>query len=67
MYYFYYFLIKYWQESGLPLSLSVKMQINLALGDLSNIANCDSFSNFVLPMLWTDIVSNMVKTYVVYG
>lgn len=48
------------QESGLPLELSVKMQINMALGDLSNIANTEKFSNLVLPMLWTDIVSTYI-------
>lgn len=43
--------------SGLPLKLSVKMQINLAMQDVSNMANVELFSNLVLPMLWFEIVS----------
>ncbi|XP_046683600.1 scavenger receptor class B member 1-like isoform X1 [Homalodisca vitripennis] len=49
-------------ESGLPLQLSVKMQINMALGDLNNIANCKLFSHTVLPMLWTDIYFDELPT-----
>ncbi|XP_022199690.1 scavenger receptor class B member 1 isoform X1 [Nilaparvata lugens] len=42
-------------ESGLPLRLSVKMQINMALGDLSSMAKVERFAHQVIPMLWTDI------------
>lgn len=42
--------------SGLPLKLSVKMQINLAMHDVSNMAHVERFSNIVLPMLWFEIV-----------
>ncbi|XP_052748979.1 scavenger receptor class B member 1-like isoform X2 [Galleria mellonella] len=47
----------FWIEptSGLPLEVSSKMQINLALEDLSTIHNVDRFSNMYLPMLWFDI------------
>lgn len=44
--------------SGLPLKLSVKMQINLAMHDVSNMANVELFSHLVLPMLWFEIVSD---------
>ncbi|XP_073977460.1 scavenger receptor class B member 1-like isoform X1 [Rhodnius prolixus] len=43
------------EESGLPLNLSVRMQINMAFTDLSTMANVQRFSNMILPMLWTDI------------
>lgn len=48
-----YFVVN--EESGLPLNVSVKMQINMALGDLSKISNSEKFSNLVLPMLWMEI------------
>ncbi|XP_074039819.1 scavenger receptor class B member 1 isoform X2 [Leptinotarsa decemlineata] len=48
-----YFIIQ--PESGLPIELSVRYQINMALGDIKAIANCDKFDNMVLPLLWTDI------------
>lgn len=57
-----YFVIN--PESGLPLKLSVKMQINMALGDLSNMANVQRFSHMVLPMLWTDIYFTGLPTSV---
>ncbi|XP_059057666.1 scavenger receptor class B member 1-like [Achroia grisella] len=48
---------RFWIEpkSGLPLDVSSKMQINLALGDISSINNVERFSNMYLPMLWFDI------------
>jgi len=49
-----YFVIN--EESGLPLNVSVKMQINMALGDLSKMDKVKKFSHMVLPMLWTDIM-----------
>ncbi|XP_048003958.1 scavenger receptor class B member 1-like isoform X1 [Leguminivora glycinivorella] len=42
-------------ESGLPLDVSAKIQINMALGDISKITNADRFANLYLPMLWFDI------------
>lgn len=45
------------QQSGTPLKLAVRYQINMSLGNLRNIANTDKFSNMVLPLLWTEIVS----------
>ncbi|XP_061381454.1 scavenger receptor class B member 1-like isoform X1 [Danaus plexippus] len=42
-------------DSGLPLDISSKFQINMALGDLSMITNAGKFSNMYLPMLWFDI------------
>ncbi|XP_055644642.1 scavenger receptor class B member 1 isoform X2 [Toxorhynchites rutilus septentrionalis] len=41
--------------SGLPLQLSVKFQINMAVDDISNIAECERFSNLVIPALWFEI------------
>ncbi|KAM3955586.1 scavenger receptor class B member 1 [Aphomia sociella] len=48
---------RFWIEpaSGLPLDVSTKMQINLALGDISSIKNAEKFSNMYLPLLWFDI------------
>nr|CAH7728595.1 unnamed protein product [Callosobruchus chinensis] len=48
-----YFVIQ--PDSGLPIELSVRYQINMALGSIKTIANCDRFSNMVLPLLWTEI------------
>lgn len=45
-------------QSGLPLEIAVRMQINMALNDLSSIAHSGKFSNMVLPLLWTEIVSD---------
>ncbi|KAL1139374.1 hypothetical protein AAG570_006358 [Ranatra chinensis] len=64
-----YFVIN--DESGLPLNLSVKMQINMAFGDISGIANVKRFSNKVLPMLWTDITMaslppSMIRRFYLY-
>ncbi|GBP57039.1 Scavenger receptor class B member 1 [Eumeta japonica] len=42
-------------DSGLPLDVSAKIQINMALEDLSSITNAGRFSNIYLPMLWFDI------------
>lgn len=44
-------------SSGLPLKVRVRYQINMALGNVESIANVKQFSNMVLPMLWTEIVS----------
>ncbi|CAH0602037.1 unnamed protein product [Chrysodeixis includens] len=42
-------------ESGLPLDVSSKFQINLALGDISAIKHAERFANMYLPLLWFDI------------
>ncbi|XP_028172674.1 lysosome membrane protein 2-like [Ostrinia furnacalis] len=42
-------------ESGLPLDVSSKFQINMALDDISSIKNAERFSNMYLPLLWFDI------------
>lgn len=47
--------------SGLPLEISVKFQINMAMRDVSNMANVERFSNIVIPMVWFEIVS--LKNY----
>lgn len=61
IYLFFIYLIshRFWVEpdSGLPLDVSSKFQINMALGDISMISNTKLFSNMYLPMLWFDIVS----------
>lgn len=43
--------------SGLPLEISVKFQINMAMRDVSNMAHVERFSNIVVPMVWFEIVS----------
>ncbi|XP_030747481.1 scavenger receptor class B member 1-like isoform X2 [Sitophilus oryzae] len=48
-----YFIIQ--PDSGLPINLAVRYQINMALGDIQNIANTEKFANMVLPLLWTEI------------
>lgn len=42
-------------SSGLPLDISSKFQINMALDDISGIKNADRFANMYLPLLWFDI------------
>ncbi|XP_063700410.1 scavenger receptor class B member 1 [Culicoides brevitarsis] len=48
-----YFMIN--RQSGLPLDISVKFQINMAMHDVGNMANVDRFSHLVIPMLWFEI------------
>lgn len=48
-----YFVIN--PESGLPLDLAVRFQINMALGKIKSIANVEKFEDMVLPLLWTEI------------
>ncbi|EDW76211.2 uncharacterized protein Dwil_GK14781 [Drosophila willistoni] len=43
-------------ESGLPLSLSVKVQINMHFKDLSNFPQVSKFSHLTAPMLWFEIM-----------
>ncbi|XP_015379121.1 PREDICTED: scavenger receptor class B member 1-like isoform X1 [Diuraphis noxia] len=48
-----YFLIN--PETGMPTQLYVRMQINIALGDISDMANTEHCSNLVIPLVWTEI------------
>ncbi|KAF9794086.1 hypothetical protein SFRURICE_013551 [Spodoptera frugiperda] len=50
----------FWIEpvSGLPLDVSSKFQINMALGDITSIKNAERFANMYLPLLWFDITMN---------
>ncbi|KAH8272209.1 hypothetical protein KR018_011741, partial [Drosophila ironensis] len=43
-------------ESGLPLSLSVKLQINMHFKDLYNYPAVSRFSHLTAPMLWFEIM-----------
>ncbi|CAH0548626.1 unnamed protein product [Brassicogethes aeneus] len=47
-----YFVIQ--PDSGLPLDVAVRYQINMALGDIKTIANSERFDNMILPLLWTE-------------
>ncbi|XP_066255677.1 scavenger receptor class B member 1-like isoform X2 [Euwallacea similis] len=42
-------------NSGTPIKLAIRYQINIFLGNLKNIANSEKFSNMTLPLLWTEI------------
>lgn len=53
----FFFSIRPFQMSGLPLEISVKFQINMAMRDVSSMAHVDRFSNMVVPMVWFEIVS----------
>ncbi|CAH0404434.1 unnamed protein product [Chilo suppressalis] len=53
-------------ESGLPLDVSSKFQINMALSDLSNIQNTGRFSNMYLPLLWFDIPNALTTCAIEY-
>ncbi|XP_054083569.1 scavenger receptor class B member 1 isoform X2 [Zeugodacus cucurbitae] len=43
-------------ESGLPLSISAKVQINMHFDDLSTFRQVSRFSHLTVPMLWFDIM-----------
>ncbi|XP_043644552.1 uncharacterized protein LOC122614130 [Drosophila teissieri] len=43
-------------ESGLPLSLSVKVQINMHFKDLTNFPIVSVFNHLTVPMLWFEIM-----------
>ena len=43
------------QTSGLPLKLSAKFQINMAMGDVKSMAHVEKFSHLTIPMLWFEI------------
>ncbi|XP_047363879.1 scavenger receptor class B member 1-like isoform X2 [Vespa velutina] len=42
-------------QSGLPVDLAFRFQINMALQDIGHMAKVEKFSNFVLPLLWFEI------------
>lgn len=43
------------QSSGLPLKLSAKFQINMAMSDVRSMAHVEKFSHLTIPMLWFEI------------
>ncbi|KAF2896791.1 hypothetical protein ILUMI_09386 [Ignelater luminosus] len=47
-----YFIVQ--PESGLPIEVAARFQINMVLGDLNSIAHVEKFSNMILPLLWTE-------------
>lgn len=49
--------------SGLPLDVNVRFQINMALGNIKTIANCDRFDNMVLPLLWAEMKMEGLPDY----
>lgn len=49
------FLFVLLQTSGLPLRLSAKFQINLAMSDVKTMAHVEKFSHLTIPMLWFEI------------
>ncbi|XP_076389176.1 scavenger receptor class B member 1 isoform X2 [Megachile rotundata] len=42
-------------QSGLPLKLAFRFQINMALQNIGHMARVEKFENFVLPLLWFEI------------
>lgn len=48
--------------SGLPTDLAFRFQINMVLQDIGHMATVEKFANFVLPLLWFEIVSK-VQTF----
>lgn len=56
------FCFRLFKESGLPLSLSVKVQINMHFKDLHNYPQVAPFSHLTAPMLWFEIVSEKNET-----
>ncbi|XP_047542483.1 scavenger receptor class B member 1-like isoform X1 [Vanessa atalanta] len=49
-------------DSGLPLDITSKFQINMALGDISLIENTARFANMHLPLLWFDITMSSLPS-----
>jgi len=45
------------QESGTPTQMYLRMQINIPVGEVSTMANSERFSNLVVPLVWSEIVS----------
>ncbi|XP_057659106.1 scavenger receptor class B member 1-like isoform X1 [Diorhabda carinulata] len=50
-------------DSGLPLQLAVRFQINMHLRNIKTIANCERFDNIVLPLLWAEISMNKLPDF----
>lgn len=50
--------------SGTPLSAAKRMQINLDLQPLEDIAYMQTVPEMVFPMLWVEEGANLNKTYV---
>nr|CAD7425436.1 unnamed protein product [Timema monikensis] len=48
-----YFVIE--PNSGLPVDVAARFQINMALGDISSISRVERFKDLVMPMLWSEI------------
>lgn len=44
-------------KSGLPLKFAFRFQINMALQNIGHMSRVEKFENFVLPLLWFEIVS----------
>lgn len=44
-------------QSGLPVEFAFRFQINMALQNIGHMARVEKFENFVLPLLWFEIVS----------
>lgn len=44
-------------QSGLPVDIAFRFQINMALQDLSPITNSERFADLTVPLLWFEIVS----------
>lgn len=42
-------------QSGLPLKLAFRFQINMALQNIGHMARVQKFENFILPLLWFEI------------
>lgn len=51
------------QDSGLPLDLAIRYQINMVMNNVDNIDSVRKFSNTVIPMLWTENVSVKLDYY----
>lgn len=48
------------QNLGLPLSMTVKVQVNMVLGDLKYNAVAKPFSGLYLPIVWMEAVSTLI-------
>lgn len=49
----------------MPVKVAARYQINMALGNLKNIANAEKFSDMFLPMLWMEIVRILKKFFLI--
>ncbi|XP_066144724.1 scavenger receptor class B member 1-like isoform X2 [Euwallacea fornicatus] len=50
-------------NSGTPIKLAIRYQINMFLGNLKNVANSEKFSDMTLPLLWTEIGMYRLPTF----